>query len=91
MIRSYSHWFPYNGDTVSIVLKVKFNENQYNSSITLIDLGFHNGMVYIMVATITFTSNTSVLPMIWSDTNYRGNAMVAMVKLQILLLIYHNP
>ena len=26
------------------------------------------------------TSNTSVLPMICSDSNYRGNAMVAMAK-----------
>ena len=54
MIHSYSYWFPYNGDTVLMVM-VKFNENQYNSSITLIDLGFHNGN-YIIVAIIKFTS-----------------------------------
>ena len=31
---------------------------------------------------VKITSNyTSVLPMIWSDSNYRGNAMVAMVKI----------
>ena len=38
---------------------VKSNENQYNSSITLIDLGFHNGN-YIMVTIVKFTNNTSV-------------------------------
>ena len=47
MIHSYSDWFPCNGDTVSMVVMVKFNENQYNSSIT----GFHNGN-YIMVAIV---------------------------------------
>ena len=68
MIHSYSYLFPCNGDTVPIVVMVKFNENQYTSSITLIDLGFHNGN-YIMVAIIKFTSNTSVLPMIRSNSN----------------------
>ena len=63
MVHSYSDLFPCNGDTVSMVVMVKFNENQYNSSITLIDLGFHNGN-YIMVAIVKFTSNASVLPMI---------------------------
>ena len=60
MIHSYSDLFPCNGDAVSMVVMVKFNENQYNSCITLIDLGFDNGN-YIIVK---FTSNTSVLPMI---------------------------
>ena len=59
MIHSYSDLFPCNGDTVSMVVMVKFSENQYNSSIT----GFHNGN-YIMVAIVKFTSNASVLPMI---------------------------
>ena len=68
MIYSYSDLFRCNGDTVSMAVMVKFNENQNNSSITLIDLGFHNGN-YIMVAIIKFASNTSVLPMIQSNSN----------------------
>ena len=33
-----------------------------------------------MVAMVKITSNTSILPMICSDSNYRVNAMVAMAK-----------
>ena len=79
MIHSCSDWFPCNGDTVSIVVMVQFNENQYKWSIT----GFCNGN-YIMVAILKFTSNTSILLMIWSNSNYHGNAMVDMKKFTFL-------
>ena len=40
---------------------------------------------------VKITSNTSILPMICSDSNYRGNAMVALVNLPLLPMIYHYP